>query len=81
VLENLLRLLEPATVGDPMRQLMWVSKSHAKLAAALRDMGHNVSARRIPKLLEHLRYRRQVNRKTKEGSHHPDRDAQFEHIN
>src|SRR5262249_52935495 len=40
-----------------------------------------VSASRIPKLLECLRYRRQVNRKTKEGSRHPDRDAQFEHIN
>jgi Rhodopirellula transposase DDE domain len=81
LLEDLQRLLEPATVGDPMRALMWVSKSHAKLAAALRDMGHKVSASRIPKLLERLRYRRQVNRKTKEGSHHPDRDAQFEHIN
>ena len=60
---------------------MWVCKSHAKLAAALRGMGHQVSASRIPKLLERLHYRRQVNRKTKEGSHHPDRDAQFEHIN
>src|SRR5258707_8263043 len=81
LLEDLQRLLDPATVGDPMRPLLWVSKSHAKLAAALRDMGHQVSASRIPKLLEHLHYRRQVNRKTKEGSHHIDRDAQFEHIN
>ena len=81
LLEDLQRLLEPATVGDPMRPLLWVSKSHAKLAATLRDLGHEVSASRIPKLLERLRYRRQVNRKTKEGSHHPDRDAQFEHIN
>jgi Rhodopirellula transposase DDE domain len=81
LLADLQRLLDPATVGDPMRPLMWVSKSHAKLAAALRDMGHEVSASRIPKLLECLGYRRQVNRKTKEGSHHPDRDAQFEHIN
>ena len=64
-----------------MRPLLWVSKSHAKLAAALRDMGHRVSARRIPHLLEQLGYRRQVNRKTKEGGRHPDRDAQFEHIN
>ena len=64
-----------------MRLLVWVSKSHAKLAAALRSMGHQVSASRIPQLLERLNYRRQVNRKTKEGSHHPDRDAQFEHIN
>jgi Rhodopirellula transposase DDE domain len=81
LLEDLQRLLDPATVGDPMRPLVWVSKSHAKLAAALREMGHQVSASRIPKLLERLCYRRQVNRKTKEGSHHPDRDAQFEHIN
>jgi hypothetical protein len=81
LLEDLRRLIEPATLGDPVRPLVWVSKSHAKLAAALRDMGHQVSASRIPQLLDQLHYRRQVNRKTKEGSHHPDRDAQFEHIN
>ena len=81
LLEDLRGLVEPATVGDPMRPLLWVSKSYAKLAAALGDMGHQVSASRIPKLLEDLDYSRQVNRKTMEGSHHPDRDAQFEHIN
>jgi Rhodopirellula transposase DDE domain len=81
LLEDLRKLLEPATLGDPMRPLLWVSKSHAKLAAALRDMGHRVSASRIPQLLERLGYRRQVNRKSKEGGRHPDRDAQFEHIN
>jgi hypothetical protein len=81
LLEDLRRLLEPATLGDPMRPLLWVSKSHAKLAAALRDMGHRVSASRLPRLLERLGYRRQVNRKSKEGGRHPDRDAQFEHIN
>ncbi len=81
LLEDLRKLLEPATVGDPMRPLLWVSKSHAKLAAALSEMGHQVSASRIPQLLERLGYRRQVNRKTKEGAKHPDRDAQFEHIN
>lgn len=81
LLEDLLELLEPVTLGDPMRPLLWVSKSHAKLALALRDMGHRVSASRIPQLLERLGYRRQVNRKTKEGGRHPDRDAQFEHIN
>ncbi|MGH6830299.1 MAG: ISAzo13 family transposase, partial [Methylocella sp.] len=81
LLEDLRRLLEPATLGDPMRPLVWVSKSHAKLALALRGMGHRVSASRIPQLLERLGYRRQVNRKTKEGGRHPDRDAQFEHIN
>jgi hypothetical protein len=81
LLEDLQKLLEAVTLGDPMRPLLWVSKSHAKLALALRDMGHGVSASRVPHLLERLGYRRQVNRKTKEGSHHPDRDAQFEHIN
>jgi DNA-binding phage protein len=81
LLEDLRRLLELATLGDPMRPLVWVSKSHAKLALALRGMGRRVSASRIPQLLERLGYRRQVNRKTREGGHHRDRDAQFEHIN
>ncbi len=81
LLEDLRRLVEPATLGDPMRPLLWVSKSHEKLAAALCAMGHRVSASSIPKLLEQLQYRRQVNRKTREGSRHPDRDGQFEHIN
>jgi hypothetical protein len=81
LLENLRQLVEPATMGDPMRPLMWVSKSHAKLAAALREMGHKIADSSIPKLLGLLKYRRQVNRKTLEGSHNPDRNAQFEHIN
>ena len=81
LLEDLRRLVEPATMGDPMRPLMWVSKSHAKLAAALREMGHKIADSSIPKLLGLLKYRRQVNRKTLEGSHNPDRNAQFEHIN
>ena len=68
-------------MGDPMRPLLWVSKSHAKLAATLCAMGHRVAKSSIPKLLGLLQYRRQVNRKTLEGSHNPDRDAQFEHIN
>jgi hypothetical protein len=81
VLEDLRRLVEPATVGDPMRPLLWVSKSREKLAAALRELGHKIGANTVGKLLGTLGYSRQVNRKTKEGSHHPDRDAQFNHIN
>src|ERR1700687_3480793 len=81
LLEDLRQLLEPATIGDPMRPLRWVSKSHAKLAAALCAMGHQIAKSTIPKLLNLLQYRRQVNRKTLEGSRNPDRDAQFEHIN
>src|ERR1700730_14362474 len=68
-------------MGDPMRPLRWVSKSREKLATALHEMGHKVSASSIPKLLGQLGYRRHVNRKTKDGSNHPDRDAQFEYIN
>lgn len=81
LLEDLRALLEPATMGDPMRPLLWVSKSHAKLAAALCAMGHKIAASSIPKLLDVLKYCRQVNRKTLEGGRNPDRDAQFEHIN
>jgi hypothetical protein len=81
LLEDLRRLLESTTLGDPMRPLVWVSKSHEKLALALRDIGHRVSASRIPQLLDRLGYRRQVNRKSLEGGHHLDRNAQFEHIN
>ena len=49
---NLRQLLEPATIGDPMRPLRWVSKSHAKLAAALCAMGHQIAKSSIPKLLD-----------------------------
>ena len=86
LLEDLRQLVEPAVpaqagMGDPMRPLLWVAKSRAKLAAALRSMGHKITASSIPKLLKLLKYRRQVNRKTLEGSHNLDRNAQFEHIN
>lgn len=81
VLDDLRRLVEPATMGDPMRPLLWVSKSREKLAAALRGMNHVISANTVGKMLAALGYSRQVNRKTKEGSHHPDRDGQFQHIN
>ena len=64
-----------------MRPLLWVSKSREKLAAALRAMNHVISANTVAKMLVILGYSRQVNRKTKEGSHHADRDGQFQHIN
>jgi hypothetical protein len=51
---DLLRLVEPVTLGDPMRPLLWVSKSLEKLAAALRGMGHRVSANTVRRLLRTL---------------------------
>jgi Rhodopirellula transposase DDE domain len=82
LLSDLERLVEPATLGDPMRPLIWVSKSLDKLAQALREMGHTISANTVAKLLvDKLEFSRQNNRKADEGSKHPDRDAQFEHIN
>ena len=81
VLEDLRVLVEPATMGDPECPLLWVSKSREKLAAALRAMNHKISANTVAKMLVILGYSRQVSRKTKEGSHHADRDGQFQHIN
>ena len=75
------RLVEPATLGDPMRPLIWVSKSMEKLAATLTEMGHPISADTVRKELVKLGFSRQANRKADEGSKHPDRDAQFEYIN
>jgi hypothetical protein len=74
-------LVEPATLGDPTRPLIWVSKSMEKLAAALTAMGHPIGADTVRKELVTLGFSRQSNRKADEGSHHPDRNAQFEHIN
>jgi hypothetical protein len=81
LLDDLRRLVEPATLGSPIRPLLWVSKSCEKLSAALRGLGHTVSASSVKRLLPRLGFSRQSNRKADEGSHHPDRDAQFEHIN
>ena len=75
------RLVQPATLGDPMRPLVWVSKSLEKLAAALTEMGHPIGPDTVRKELVKLGFSRQSNRKADEGSHHPDRNAQFEYIN
>lgn len=81
LLTDLKRLIEPATRGDPERPLLWVSKSLDKLASALVEMGHRISPNSVRKLLTDLGFSRQANRKADEGSKHPDRNAQFEHIN
>ena len=64
-----------------MSPLRWTSKSLAKLAVALVAAGHEVSDRSVGKLLKGLGFRLHANRKTREGSDHPDRDAQFRYIN
>src|ERR1700687_3759533 len=81
LIEDLRSIIEPATLGDPMRPLLWVSKSHDKVADALQKQGHEISASSVKRLLPTLGYSRQSNRKDDEGSQHPDRNAQFEHIN
>ena len=79
--EALDALIDPATRGDPESPLRWTSKSGAKLAEALRGMGHDVVDRTVLRLLKAKGYSLQANKKTREGAQHPDRDAQFEHIN
>ena len=78
---ELKRLVEPVTLGDPERPLLWVSKSMDKLAATLTAPGHPISPDTVAKELVKLGFSRQHNRKAEEGSRHPDRNAQFEHIN
>lgn len=81
LLRDLERLVDPMTRGDPESPLRWTCKSVRKLAQELRRQGHQVSHALIAELLHGLKYSLQANSKTKEGSSHPDRNAQFEHIN
>lgn len=74
-------LIDPATRGDPESSLRWTCKSTTNLAQALTQQGHAVSARTVGRLLNVQGYSLQSNRKTTEGKSHPDRNAQFEHIN
>ncbi|MCF6289529.1 MAG: ISAzo13 family transposase [Desulfobacterales bacterium] len=77
-LEN---LVEPVTRGDPESPLRWTCKSLRQLEAELRSQGYVVSHSSIGSLLKELGYSLLGNRKTLEGSSHPDRNAQFEFIN
>jgi Rhodopirellula transposase DDE domain len=74
-------LLDPVTRGDPESPLRWTAKSTQALAVELRARGHKVSARTVAKLPHDHKYSLQSTRKTIEGRQHPDRNAQFEHIN
>jgi hypothetical protein len=81
VKEALEQLVDPLTRGDPMSPLRWTCKSRAKLAAALSSDGWSVSSTTVGRLLHELRYSLQSVRKSREGTSHPDRNEQFEHIN
>jgi hypothetical protein len=81
LLKDLEALVESGSRGDPESLLRWTSKSVRNLAAGLRERGHGVHFTTVAKLLGLLGYSLQANVKTREGASHPDRDAQFEHIN
>ena len=73
-------LVEPVTRGDPESPLRWTCKSVRQLSTELKRTGHQASHRMVAGLLHEMDYSLQANRKTLEGSSHPDRDAQFHHI-
>jgi transposase len=81
LLDDLERLVDGESRGDPEQPLRWTAKSLRNLAAELRAQGHEISARSVAALLRHLGYSLQANAKMREGASHPDRDAQFRHIN
>jgi Rhodopirellula transposase DDE domain len=81
ILDDIERLVDEDSRGDPESLLRWTVKSVRQVAAALREMGHRAHFASVAMLMRVLGYSLQANVKTKEGSSHPDRDAQFEHIN
>jgi transposase len=81
LLTDLRDLVEPATRGDPTAPLLWTAKSLRNLAAGLRELGHRIGHNVVADLLRDLGYSLQANRKTREGTNHPDRNAQFGYIN
>jgi hypothetical protein len=81
LLADLQSLVEPTTRGDPMALLLWTSRSLRNLADALQVKGHRIKHNVVADLLRQLDYSLQSNRKTREGTDNPDRDAQFAYIN
>jgi transposase len=78
--QDLEKLVDIDSRGDPMSPLRWTCKSTPRLAKELEKQGHKVSQRTVCDLLTELGYSLQATRKTHEGGKHPDRDAQFQHI-
>jgi len=81
LLEKLREIVESTTVGDPESALLWTARSQRNLSDELAKHGFSVAQRSMGKLLQKLGYSRQTNTKRVEGQQHPDRNAQFEHIN
>ena len=81
LLQDLDDLVEPESRGDPMCPLRWTCKSTDQLARALNAMGHQVSPDTVGRLLKAMGYSLQAPAKENEGAQHPDRDAQFGHLN
>jgi hypothetical protein len=81
LLPELKTLVESTTRGDPESPLLWTARSQRNLVTQLAARGHPVSMRTVSNLLKELGYSLQANRKVFEGAQHPDRNAQFEHIN
>ncbi len=81
LLPLLQKLVESTTRGDPESPLLWTARSQRNLVQALEEQGYRVSKHTLAKLLQKLGYSLQGNHKKQEGTQHPDRNAQFEHIN
>jgi transposase len=81
LIADLERIVAPTSRGDPEQPLRWTIKSLRQIAQRLRDLGHRISHTSVGRLLRACGYSLQANRKTREGSHHPDRNAQFEYLN
>jgi hypothetical protein len=74
-------MIDSQTRGDPQSPLRWICKSTRAIASQLSKKKHPVSHTKVAQILHDLNYSLQSNRKTEEGADHPDRDAQFRHIN
>jgi hypothetical protein len=81
LIRDLHALVDSTTRGDPESPLLWTARSQRNLVAALATQGHQTSMKMVARLLKELGYSLQANRKRLEGAQHPDRTAQFEHIN
>jgi len=81
LVKDLESLIDPVTRGDPESALRWTCKSTSKLAEALKQMGHEVGETSVRSLLAELGYSLQANAKVREGTSHPDRNAQFDYVN